>query len=116
MYSKGDGVEKDRRKGMYHLEEAAIGNGGHPSARQNLGYEELVDGNFERAVKHWIIAVTQGHDGAIKPLMELFKNGFVEKEDIAAALRAHQAAVDVTKSPQREVAQPKIEEYFRYKI
>ncbi len=35
MYSKGDGVEKDRRKGMYYLEEAAIG--GHPSARQNLG-------------------------------------------------------------------------------
>ncbi len=67
-------------------------------------------------MKHWIIAVTQGHDGAIKLLMKLFENGFVKKEDIAAALRAHQAAVDATKSSQREAAQPKIEEYFRYKI
>jgi hypothetical protein len=28
--------------------------------------------------------------------------GFVSKEDFAAALRGHQAAVDATKSPQRE--------------
>jgi len=30
--------------------------------------------------------------------------GRVSKDDFAAALRAHQAAVDATKSPQREAA------------
>ena len=33
-----------------------------------------------------------------------YMNGNVSKEDFAAALRAHQAAVDATKSPQREAA------------
>ena len=35
--------------------------------------------------------------------------GFVSKEDLAAALRAHKAAVDATKSPLRDVA----EEFYR---
>ena len=33
------------------------------------------------------------------------KPGLVNKDDFAAALRAHQAAVDATKSPQREAAE-----------
>ena len=36
--------------------------------------------------------------------MTAFKEGHVSKDDLAAALRAHQAAVDATKSPQREAA------------
>ena len=38
-----------------------------------------------------------------------YKKGLFKKEDLGAALRAHQAAVDATKSPQRDVA----EEYYR---
>eukprot|EP00985_Skeletonema_marinoi_P016387 scaffold8797_cov83-Skeletonema_marinoi.AAC.2 len=102
LYHNGQGVEKDRGKDIYHLEEAAIG--GHPNARYNLGVEENESGNIERAVKNFIIAATQGHDGSIKALMEKFKEGFVSKDDLAAALRAQQAAVDATKSPQREAA------------
>ena len=62
-------------------------------------------------MKHWIIAASQGHDKSIKTLMDEFRSGsgIVSKEDLAAALRAHQAAVDATKSPQREAA----EEYCR---
>eukprot|EP00985_Skeletonema_marinoi_P006183 scaffold2689_cov70-Skeletonema_marinoi.AAC.6 len=97
------GVEKDEKLELYHLEEAAIG--GHPTARYNLGCHEWNNGNTERAVKHWIIAATQGHDDSIKPLMDEFRSGIVSKDDLAAALRAHQAAVDATKSPQREVAE-----------
>ena len=103
MYQDGLGVEKDRGKSLHHLEEAAIG--GHPEARCNLGCEEWNDGHTERAVKHYIIAANIGHDPAIKYLMEDFKDGFVSKDDLAAALRAHQAAVDATKSPQREAAE-----------
>jgi len=105
LYGDGHGVEKDKQKEIYHLEEAAIG--GHPDARFNLGCEEEESGNIERAVKHFIIVANQGHD-SIKALMEYFKKGFVSKEDLAAALRAHQAAVDATKSPQRDTA----EEYY----
>ena len=56
----------------------------------------------ERAVKHWIISAAQGYDSSIKWLMAAFKHGFVEKDVLAAALRAHKAAADATKSPQRQ--------------
>ena len=103
MYSDGLGVEKDSRKEIHHLEEAAIG--GHPSARYNLGIEEWNNGHTERAVKHFIIAATQGHDGSINELMDEFRGGMVSKDVLSAALRAHQAAVDETKSPQRKAAE-----------
>eukprot|EP00984_Skeletonema_dohrnii_P002608 scaffold912_cov121-Skeletonema_dohrnii-CCMP3373.AAC.9 len=107
LYDEGHGVEKERRKEIYHLEEAAIG--GHSDARFNLGCHEWNNDNKERAVKHWIISANLGDDESIKELMDYFREGCVSKDDLAAALRAHQAAVDATKSPQREAA----EEYYR---
>jgi tetratricopeptide (TPR) repeat protein len=107
MYREGEGVEKDKKKEIYHLEEAAIG--GNPSARYNLGLIEGGDGKFDRATKHYIIAAGQGHDGSIEELRGHYVKGKISKENFAAALRAHQAAVDATKSPQREAA----EEFYR---
>ena len=109
MYRLGHGIERHEGKMMYHREEAVIA--GHPFARHDLGCKEKEDGNDERAVKHMIIAATQGDNDAIKCLMEAYKDGLISKEDLAATLRAHQAAVDATKSPQREEA----EEYHRSK-
>jgi len=37
-------------------------------------------------------------------LKNFYAKGHVSKDAFAAALRAHQAAVDATKSPQREMA------------
>jgi len=102
MYYVGQGVEKDRGKQLHHLEEAAIG--GDPKARYTLGCHEGYNGSIKRAVRHWIIAAKLGCNRSIKPLMDLFQEGYVSKDDLAAALRAHQAAVDATKSPQREAA------------
>eukprot|EP00985_Skeletonema_marinoi_P023219 scaffold15294_cov101-Skeletonema_marinoi.AAC.2 len=93
LYHGGHGVEKD---------EAAIG--GHPEARTHLGLAEWDNENYERAVKHFIIAAKLGHDDSIKVLMESYKGGLVKKEVLDAALRAHQSAVDATKSSQREAA------------
>ncbi len=56
-------------------------------------------------MKHWIIAAKLGYDGSLNAIKEGYKEGFVSKEDFAAALRGHQSAVDATKSPQREVAE-----------
>eukprot|EP00577_Skeletonema_sp_RCC1716_P020426 CAMPEP_0113429262 /NCGR_PEP_ID=MMETSP0013_2-20120614/32349_1 /TAXON_ID=2843 ORGANISM="Skeletonema costatum, Strain 1716" /NCGR_SAMPLE_ID=MMETSP0013_2 /ASSEMBLY_ACC=CAM_ASM_000158 /LENGTH=303 /DNA_ID=CAMNT_0000317959 /DNA_START=31 /DNA_END=942 /DNA_ORIENTATION=- /assembly_acc=CAM_ASM_000158 len=103
MYRKGDNVEKDEKKEVYHLEEAAIG--GHPYARHNLGCREWENGRMDRAIKHYIIAAKLGHDRSLEVVKKNYTNGYVSKEDFAAALRAHQAAVDATKSPQREAAE-----------
>ena len=100
MYRDGNGVEKDEKKEVYHAEEAAIL--GHPEARHNLGRYEVMNGRYDRAAKHFIIAANHGHDDAIRVLKEFYKGGIISNEDFAAALRAHKAAVDATKSPQRE--------------
>jgi tetratricopeptide (TPR) repeat protein len=99
-YKNGKGVDKDMRKAVYHLEQAAIG--GHPQARGILALYEKKNGRTERAVKHYIIAANLGEDLAMKPIKQLFVQGIVNKEEYAAALRAHQAAVDATKSAERE--------------
>ena len=111
MYIHGHGVEKDEVKSIHYAEEAAIG--GHPAARYNLGCDEWNHSkNYDRAVKHWIIAATQGDDNSINSLMREFKMGHVSKEDLASALRAHQAAVDATKSTQREA----VKKFYRQHI
>lgn len=77
---------------------------GHPSARTNLGYYGGKEGRVDRAIKHWIIAANLGEDTSIQSLKECYQDGDVSKDDFALALRANQAAVDATKSPQREAA------------
>jgi TPR repeat protein len=98
MYHKGNGVEKDEKKEVYHLEETAIR--GHAYARNNLGCMEEAKRSGrvdDRAmIKHWVIAANLGHDDALEALGGAYT---------AAALRAHQAAVDETKSLQREAAE-----------
>jgi len=107
MYLKGKGVEKDEKKLIHHSEEAAIA--GHPSARYSLGFLEGRNGRTERAIKHFMIAAGQGQDDAMDELKWQYAQGRISKENFAASLRAHQAAVDAIKSPQREEA----EKYFR---
>lgn len=103
MYMKGEGVEKDEGKGVYHYEKAAIG--GHPTARQNLGCREHENGNMERAVKHFIIAANLGYENSMKCLWEYYKHGCITKEDLDATLRTHHAALNEMKSPEREAAE-----------
>eukprot|EP00984_Skeletonema_dohrnii_P018416 scaffold8594_cov81-Skeletonema_dohrnii-CCMP3373.AAC.5 len=114
MYHEGKGVGKDKKKMWHHLEEAAIA--GHTLARHYLGCLENRDGRMDRAVKHWIIAANLGDDGSLETLKDAFGEGLVSKEDFAAALRAHQAAVDATKSPQREAAELAREELEKIKL
>ena len=102
IYQNGKGVEKNEKKQLHHLEEAVIG--GDPKARHNLGAIEWNNGNGERAAKHWIIAAKLGYVNALGNLKILYADGIVSKEDFAAALRSHQAAIDATKSPQRAEA------------
>ena len=102
MYREGNGVEKDENKEHHHAEQAAIG--GHPGARHDLACFEWMNGRVDRAAKHWIIAAKLGCDESLGNVKALYKCEVVSKEDFAAALRGHKAAVDATKSPQREEA------------
>ena len=101
-YRDGGGVEKDEKKEMYHREQAAIG--GHPEARHNLGCYEWGNGQYERGARHFIIAAKLGYDQSMGLVKKLYQGGSVSKDDFASTLRAHKAAVDATKSPQREAA------------
>jgi len=103
FYHEVQCVEKDRKKEVYHLEQAAIG--GHAGARYNLAIFDLNNDKGDRAMKHFLIAATLGHDASLGALRNGFRRGLVSKEDFASALRAHQAAAEATKSPQREAAE-----------
>eukprot|EP00984_Skeletonema_dohrnii_P008303 scaffold3042_cov127-Skeletonema_dohrnii-CCMP3373.AAC.6 len=81
LHHDGEGVETDMKKAVYHSEKAAIA--GHPIGRYHLGCAEFDD---------------------VQKLKESFQRGDVSKEDFAAALRGHHAAVEATKSPQRRKA------------
>ena len=87
MYKLGLGVEKDKKKEVYHLEQAAIG--GHPRARHRLGIFEMenatpFNGRLERAIKHLIIAANFGNDESVETLKRMYQNGMVRKEDFAS--------------------------------
>ena len=103
LYSKGEGVEKDEEKAVYHWEEAVIG--GHPNARCSLAFCEIEIGRHDRAVKHFIITANLGDEDSMKALWKCFSIGHVSKDDLTVTLRTHQAAINETKSSQREAAE-----------
>jgi tetratricopeptide (TPR) repeat protein len=103
MYWKGEGVETNKEKAVYHYEKAAMG--GHPYARHELARYEERNGNIERSVKHLIIAANLGNETSMKTLWAVFKVGNITKEDLDTTLRAHQAAIDEMKSEQRDAAE-----------
>eukprot|EP00984_Skeletonema_dohrnii_P018056 scaffold8343_cov94-Skeletonema_dohrnii-CCMP3373.AAC.4 len=103
MYHGGYGVEKDEKKGIRHLEEAAIG--GDIGARVDLGVLEQGIGRFERAEKHFTIAANLGCEDAMSKLRHLQLRGVMSFEDLNTVLRAHKAALDAMKSPQREAGE-----------
>ena len=103
LYNKGQVVEKDKEKYIYHLEEAAMR--GHINARHNLGHEEVMNERYERARRHFIIAANLGCNESLTNLRLLYTHGHASKEDYADALHAYKAAVDATKSSERDKAE-----------
>ena len=110
IFYKGIGVEKDEEKAVCHYEKAAIG--GSPEARHYLAIIEGNNGNTERAVKHFIIAANLGYEDSMKMLWKHYSAGNITKEDLESTLRSHKAAIDATKSAQRDAA----EAYYEFRI
>ena len=101
-YDVGKGVEVDKKKAIHYYELAAIG--GDTQARNNLGYWEVKAGNFDRALKHWIIAVGGGSSKSLKDIQTMYSNGDATKEDYTKALQIYQEYLGEIKSKQRDEA------------
>ncbi len=60
------------------------------------------NGRYERSRKHFIIVANLRCNKSLGALRELYEGGDASKGDYDGALRAYQAAVDATKSSERE--------------
>lgn len=107
IYHLGQNVEKDVEKAVYHWEEAAIG--GHSGARHNLGCVEWESERYNRAVKHFIIAVKLAFHDSLSFLKRLYAEGHTSKEDYDAAVRVFRAA----KARKKRAAEIRDDKLFR---
>ena len=101
-YKNGNGVERDAKMARHYYELAAME--GNVAARYNLGVSEKNSGNYDRALKHHMIAVRGGDTDSVKEIQRMYTNGHVAKDDYANALQSHQAYINDIKSPQRDEA------------
>ena len=85
-YYNGNGVERDMKKAKHYWELAAMG--GHVNSMFNLGMLEKNEGNMNRALKHYMIAVGCGHDLSIEKVREFYMNGRATK-DVMQRLCGH---------------------------
>ena len=109
MYREGKGVEKNEKKELYHLEQASIG--GHPTARHTLGVIERTNGRIDRAVRHMVIAANLGCVDSMRELWAHYHHGHIRKENLEAAIRKHNSAIEATKSTQREAVEAALRNY-----
>jgi len=101
-YLDGRGVQRDMKKAVRYWELAAMG--GNTVARANLGIFEENEGDMERALKHYMIAVGSGCNVSLDTIKELFTEGHATKEDYGTALQSYQSYLDEIRSDQRDEA------------
>jgi uncharacterized protein len=101
-YYQGIGVERDMKKADHYYELAAIC--GHAGARNNLGCSEYQAGNWDRALKHFMLAAGGGSNISLSAIQEMFRDGEATKDDYSKVLRAYQEYLGEIKSDQRDQA------------
>lgn len=111
-YDQGRGVEVDKKKATHYYELAAIK--GDEVSRYNLGLFEVRAGNYDRAIKHFMIAVSSGDAQSLIPIKELYSDGDASKDDYTKALQSYQAYLGEIKSKQRDEAAAAIDQNRYY--
>jgi TPR repeat protein len=101
-YEKGCGVSKDVAKARQHYEKGAIG--GYVNSRFNLGCYDANHGNFDRAMKHYLIAASQGQVDAVKNIKEIMDMGYATQDHHAEAHRGYKQYLDEVRSDRRDSA------------
>ena len=102
VYYHGDGVDEDKQRGIRHLQQAAMK--GHVYCRHNLGAVEFKEGNYNLAVRHWMISARMGDEDSLNCIKESLKDGHATEAQYTEALLGYRDAVEEMKSPQREEA------------
>jgi len=102
MYATGTGVEEDMKKAVHYYELAAMR--GNALARHNLGYSEKRSGNYDRALKHYMIAIRDGYADSLRMIKQMYQYGETTKEKYTNALQSYQANLGEIKSEQRDKA------------
>ena len=89
--------------------------GGDTASRFYLGIREGVkEGNWERALKHYMIATRSGCNDSLDAIQGLYSSGNATKEDYTKALRLYQEYLMEIKSEQRDEAAAFNREKYRY--
>ena len=88
-YQHGRGVEVDKKKAVHYLELGALG--GDPCARHKLGVVEGKVGNYDRALKHLMIAVKDGSTDSLEIIKVMYETRYATKDDYARSLHSYQA-------------------------
>jgi len=99
-YHYGRGVEVDKEKAIHYWELAAMK--GSVTARHNLGCKEGIVGNYNRALKHFMIAARNGLTDSLEAIKQMYSKGHVTKEVYTKALQSYQEYLGEIKSVQRD--------------
>jgi len=111
-YHFGEGAEADKKKAMHYWELAAVG--GDVQARHNLGSIEAGSGNYNRALKHYMISIGSGKGESLDTIKEMYSVGQATKDDYTKALQSYQTYLGEIKSDQRDKAAAFSERYRYY--
>ena len=87
---------------------------GHGPSRHLLGISEVGEGNWERALKHYMINVRFGWSDSLTQIRKIHKSGHATKDDYDKALRAFQAGFDEIRSDERDQAAAFDQDRYRY--
>ena len=102
-FHKQRGVEKDDKKKLYHLEEAAML--GDAASRCDLGMYEGDRGNWDQAKRHWMLSASAGCEGCLNRIKRGVQKGVFSNGEYKKTLRHYEESITQTKrSVQRDVA------------
>ena len=101
-YHNGNGVEEDKPRAVRLCKEAAMK--GHVLSRHFLGFTEFDNGNYELAVRHWMISAKMGYEDSLCCIKKLFMVAQATKAQYAESLRGYGDAVKEMQSHQRKEA------------
>ena len=101
-YYHGNGVQEDKAKGLRFFEKAAMQ--GHVESRHNLGAIEAEKGDYDRAVKHFLITAKIGHKDSVEKIKSMFIARVATKGQYAEALKGYQDAAEEMRSHDRDEA------------
>ena len=104
------GIEVDKKKAVHYYKLAAMR--GDADARHHLGNIEGLAGNYDRALRHFIIAVKDGCNGSLGTIKRMYEDGLATtKDDYTQALRFYQTYLAEIRSDQRDEAVAYSDEY-----